>query len=180
MKFSETPLRGAFVIDIDPIADDRGFFSRAFCVDELGEIGLESNVLQANLSWNPACGTLRGMHHQIEPYQETKLVRCTQGALYDVIIDLRPDSATFGQSFGVELTSMNRRALFVPRQFAHGFITLSDNTEAFYLVSQRYQPGSERGIRWDDSYFSIQWPLQPRVISDKDANWPDYMEPIEC
>ncbi|WP_226704811.1 dTDP-4-dehydrorhamnose 3,5-epimerase [Microbulbifer elongatus] len=176
MKFVETPLSGAYIVDIDPISDDRGFFSRAFCIDEFEELGIEGKVLQANLSWNPKAGTLRGMHYQVEPYQETKLVRCTQGALYDVIIDLRKDSSTFGQSYGVELSASNRRALFVPRGFAHGFVTLSDNTEAYYLVSERYQPGSERGIRWSDPRFAIDWPLIPDVISDKDANWPDYSE----
>lgn len=180
MHFTETALQGAFVIDIDPIVDDRGFFSRVFCADEFGELGLERDVLQANLSWNPSRGTLRGMHYQIEPYRETKFVRCIRGALYDVIIDLRPDSATYRQSFGIELTADNRRALFVPRGFAHGFITLSNNTEAFYMVSQRYRPGSERGIRWNDPFFSVQWPLEPSVISDKDAGWPEYTELPQC
>ncbi len=174
MKFIETPLKGAFVIELNKLEDERGYFARTFCTEELKEHGLVPDVLQANMSWNKVRGTLRGMHYQHSPYQETKLIRCTRGALFDVIIDLRPASDTFGKHFGVELTESNQKALFVPRDFAHGFITLEDNTDASYMVSQSYHPGSEGGIRWNDPRFSINWPIEPIVISNKDASWPDY------
>ncbi len=174
MIFVETKLRGAFVIDLDKHQDERGFFARTFCQKELEAHGLISNVAQANTSLSDTRGTLRGMHYQKTPFEETKLVRCTCGALYDVIIDLRPDSPTFRQWIGVELTADNYRMLFVPQQFAHGFITLADHTEATYLVSQFYSPGSELGIRWNDPQFGIQWPIAVQVISEKDANWPDF------
>ena len=174
MIFKETPLAGAYVVDLKRLEDPRGFFARAFCADEFKAHGMVPDVLQANLSWNEKRGTLRGMHYQLAPYQETKFIRCVRGSLYDIIIDLRPDSPTFGKSFGIELTADNRTALFVPRDFAHGFITLQDDTEAIYMVSQTYQPGSEAGIRWNDPGFKLSWPMEPVVISDKDANWPDY------
>lgn len=174
MHFTETKLKGAFILDLNRLEDDRGFFARTFCKDELEAHNLISDVVQANMSWNPKKGTLRGMHYQVDPYQETKLVRCTQGALYDVIIDLRTDSPTYGEWVGVELTAENRRALFVPRDFAHGFVTLEDNTEAFYMVSQSYTPGAESGIRWNDPQFAIEWPIEPTLVSEKDASWDDY------
>ena len=174
MKFTETKLAGAYIIDLNRLEDDRGFFARTFCTQEFEEHNLISDVKQANTSWNEKAGTLRGMHYQVDPFQETKLVRCTRGALYDVIIDLRKDSPTYGEWIGVELTADNRTALFVPRDFAHGFITLEDNTDAFYMVSQSYVPKSEAGIRWDDPQFSIEWPVKPAVISEKDATWEDY------
>jgi dTDP-4-dehydrorhamnose 3,5-epimerase len=176
MKFTETRLSGAYVIELQAIEDDRGFFARTFCRQELADHDLIGDVVQANMSWNKTRGTLRGMHYQYAPYQETKLIRCTRGSLYDVIIDLRPESPTFGEHFGVELSDRNRKALFVPRGFAHGFITLEDDTDAFYMVSQSYQPGSEGGIRWNDPRFGIEWPMKPVVISEKDANWPDFEE----
>ncbi|MCB1754022.1 MAG: dTDP-4-dehydrorhamnose 3,5-epimerase [Gammaproteobacteria bacterium] len=174
MIFTETKLAGAFIIDLKKLEDERGFFARTFCSRELEEHGLISNVEQANMSWNEKAGTMRGMHYQVDPYQETKLVRCTRGALYDVIIDLRKDSPTYREWIGVELTADNRRALFVPRDFAHGFVTLEDNTDAFYMVSQSYVPGAEAGIRWNDPQFAIDWPVKPTVVSEKDANWADY------
>lgn len=174
MKFTETRLPGAYVVDLQKMEDERGFFARAFCRNEFEQHGMVSDVVQANMSWNPTRGTLRGMHYQHHPYQETKFIRCTRGAIYDVIIDLRKGTPGFGQWVGIELTADNRSALFVPRDFAHGFITLTDDTEVLYLVSQSYQPGSEGGIRWDDSRFSIDWPIDPVCISEKDANWPDY------
>lgn len=174
MKFTETRLPDAYVVDLQKMEDERGFFARAFCRSEFEQHGMVPDVVQANMSWNPTRGTLRGMHYQHHPYQETKFIRCTRGAIYDVIIDLRKDSPGYGQWVGVELTADNRSALFVPRDFAHGFITLTDDTEVLYLVSQSYQPGSEGGIRWDDPHFNIDWPIDPVCISEKDANWPDY------
>lgn len=174
MKFTETKLAGAYIIDLNKIEDDRGFFARTFCTQELEDHNLISDVKQANMSWNEKSGTMRGMHYQVDPYQETKLVRCVRGALYDVIIDLRADSPTYGEWVGVELTADNHRALFVPRDFAHGFVTLEDNTDAFYMVSQSYVPNAESGIRWNDPKFAIDWPIQPTLVSEKDANWEDY------
>ncbi len=174
MIFTETKLAGAYIIDLNKMEDERGFFARTFCTQELEEHSLISDIKQANMSWNEKRGTLRGMHYQVNPYQETKLIRCTRGALYDVIIDLRSDSPTYRQWIGVELTADNRRALFVPKDFAHGFITLEDNTDAFYMVSQSYVPGAEEGIRWNDPQFEIVWPIEPDCISEKDANWADY------
>lgn len=176
MHFIETKLQGAFILDLQKIQDERGFFARTFCTNELNEHGLISDVQQANMSWNETKGTLRGMHFQLAPYQETKLIRCTRGSIFDVIIDLRKDSATYQQWIGVELSAANRKALFVPRDFAHGFVTLDDDSEVFYMVSQSYQPGSESGIRWNDPQFKIEWPIEPKMISEKDANWPDFVE----
>jgi dTDP-4-dehydrorhamnose 3,5-epimerase len=174
MKFTETKLKGAFVVEIDKLADDRGFFGRSWCRKEFEAQGLTARMLQANVSFNRKKGTLRGMHYQIAPYQESKLIRCTRGAIYDVIIDLRPESPTYKQWAGVELTANNFTLFFVPEDFAHGFITLMDNTEITYQVSQFYSPGSEKGIRYNDPRFNIQWPLEVSVISDKDSNWPDF------
>jgi dTDP-4-dehydrorhamnose 3,5-epimerase len=175
VEFAETKLRGACIIEIEKLKDERGFFARTWCRKEFEAHGLTSSVVQANVSFNKKKGTLRGMHYQIAPYEEAKLVRCTRGAIYDVIIDLRPGSPTYKQWFGVDLTAENYQMLYVPENFAHGFQTLSDNTEVTYQVSQFYTPGSERGIRWDDPAFSISWPLKIQVISDKDTSWPDYI-----
>ena len=177
MIFNETELKGAFIIGLERHQDDRGFFARTFCQKELEAHGLISDVAQANMSLSKTRGTLRGMHYQKSPFEETKLVRCTQGALYDVIIDLRPDSPTFKKWIGVELTADNYRMLFVPKNFAHGFITLTGDTEVTYMVSQFYAPGAELGIRWNDPQFGIQWPLDAQVISEKDAGWPDFPSP---
>ena len=174
MIFHETGLKGAFVIDIEKLEDHRGFFARAWCRKEFEAHHLVSKIRQANVSYNKAKGTLRGMHYQASPYEETKLVRCTNGAIYDVIIDLRPASPTHAQWFGVELTAGNYKMLYVPENFAHGFLTLTDDTEVTYQVSQFYTPGSERGIRWNDPAFNIDWPVEVIVISEKDKNWPDY------
>jgi dTDP-4-dehydrorhamnose 3,5-epimerase len=172
--FSETKLKGAFVIEIQKLTDNRGFFARSWCQNEFSEHGLTARILQVNISYNIKKGTLRGMHYQATPYEETKLVRCTKGAIYDVIIDLRPDSPTYSQWIGVHLTADNYKMLYVPENFAHGFQVLEDNTEATYQVSQFYTPGSERGIRWDDPKFGIDWPMEVRVISEKDESWPLY------
>lgn len=168
MIFTETPLKGAYVIDIEKIEDDRGFFGRSFCQKEFEKHGLEKQLVQANVSYNKKKGTLRGMHYQVFPYEETKLVRCTGGAIYDVIVDLRDDSPTYKQWFGVELTAHNLRMLYVPKHFAHGFITLEDHSSVNYMVSQFYAPGSERGIKYDDPQFGINWPVEIQVISEKD------------
>ncbi|MCK4826502.1 dTDP-4-dehydrorhamnose 3,5-epimerase, partial [bacterium] len=153
MIFTETQLRGAYIIEIEKLKDNRGFFARTWCQKEFEEHGLTPRVVQANVSSNKKKGTLRGMHYQIAPYEETKLVRCTRGAIYDVIIDLRPASPTYTQWVGVELTADNYKMLYVPENFAHGFQTLEDNTEVTYQVSQFYTPGSESGIRWGDPAF---------------------------
>ena len=176
MKFHKTELDGAWIIELEKLEDNRGFFARAWCEKEFEDHGLVTTVAQANNSWNTKAGTLRGMHYQVAPYEETKLVRCTRGALYDVIVDLRPDSPTYRQWIGVELTEDNYRMLYVPANFAHGFITLQDNTEAIYFVSQAYTPGAERGLRWNDPAFNIQWPRAVEIISEKDANWADFQD----
>jgi dTDP-4-dehydrorhamnose 3,5-epimerase len=172
MHFSETPLCGAFVIGLEERRDHRGFFARAFCSREFNDHGINNRVVQANVSHNFRAGTLRGMHYQIPPAAETKFLRCTRGAIYDVIVDLRADSPTRGQHFGVELSAVNRSALFVPEGFAHGFITLEDDSEVFYLVSEFYAPDCERGLRFDDPALGIAWPRPVVEVSDKDRSWP--------
>lgn len=174
MRFTPTPLPGAYLIDIEPRGDERGFFARAFCRNEFAEHGLETGFVQVNNSLTARQGTLRGMHYQLEPAAEVKLVRCIAGALWDAIIDLRPQSPSFGRWFGAELSAENRRMMYAPRGFAHGFITLSDNVEALYMVSAFYAPERERGIRWNDPRFAIAWPIAPVVLSDKDRDQPDF------
>ncbi len=174
MIFAETKLSGAFIIDLEPRSDDRGFFARTFCAREFEEHGLKTTVAQANMSYNHRKATMRGLHYQLPPAAETKLVRCVRGAIYDVIIDLRPESPTYMQHIGVELTQDNHRALYVPEMFAHGFITLADEVEVMYQVGEFYSPGYERGIRYDDPAFGIDWPLPVAVISEKDAAWPPF------
>ncbi len=174
MIFTETPLKGAFLIDLEKRGDERGFFARAFCAKEFAAHGLATHFVQVNNSLSATKGTLRGMHYQLAPKAETKLVRCIRGALFDVILDLRRGSPTFGRSFGAELTADNRRMMYVPKGFAHGFITLSDAAESFYLVDEFYAPEFERGVRWNDPKFNIQWPIQPVVISDKDRAHRDF------
>jgi dTDP-4-dehydrorhamnose 3,5-epimerase len=175
VRFLETALRGSFIIELQPQADERGFFARAWCANEFEEHGLQTRMVQANLSGNRTRGTLRGLHYQVAPYEEAKLVRCIRGAIFDVIVDLRVESPTYGQWIGVELTAENRRMLYVPERFAHGFQSLEDDTEIFYQVSQFYTPGAERGIRWDDPSLAIAWPYaEHRVISPKDQSWPAF------
>jgi dTDP-4-dehydrorhamnose 3,5-epimerase len=174
MIFTETPLAGAYVIDLEKRGDDRGFFARAFCEREFGAHGLVTHFVQINNSLSSQHGTLRGMHYQLSPKAETKVVRCVRGGLHDVILDLRSDSPTFGQSFGADLTAENRRMMYVPKGFAHGFFTLTDDTEAIYLVDEFYAPEHERGVRWDDPKFAIRWPSIPNVLSDKDKNQRDF------
>ena len=175
MLFEETSLPGAFVIELERREDERGFFARSWCAREYAEQGLDTRLVQANLSWNPRQGTLRGMHFQRAPLAEVKVVRATRGAIYDVIIDLRPDSSTFKKWIGVELTAENRRALYVPEGFAHGFQTLVPDCEVHYLVTEFYTPSAEGGVRWNDPAFGIEWPDPMHAfLSEKDAGWPDF------
>lgn len=176
MKFTETPLKGAWVLDLEPRGDERGYFARAFCRKEFEAHGLEPKVVQSNVSYSRDAGTMRGMHWQKAPAEETKLMRCVRGSIYDVIIDLRPDSLTFLQHFGIELSATNRKMLFVPRGFAHGFMTLVDGSETLYMVSEFYTPECEDGLRYDDPKFDIKWPMAATVVSDKDLSWPLYEE----
>lgn len=172
MIFVPTPLEGAFVVDLKRVEDDRGFFARSFCRDEFRAHGLNPEVSQCNVSFNQRRGTLRGMHFQADPHAEDKLVRCTRGAIWDVIIDLRADSRGYRKWFGVELSAASRRALYVPKGFAHGFQTLADDTEVLYMMSEAYHPGSARGVRWDDPAFGIDWPVASTGMSDKDRSYP--------
>jgi dTDP-4-dehydrorhamnose 3,5-epimerase len=173
--FTETELPGAYVIDLERREDERGFFARAWCADEFAQHGLSTKLVQANLSFNVQKGIVRGMHFQVEPHAEDKLVRCTRGAIYDVIIDLRPESDTYKRWLGVELDADSRRALYVPQGFAHGYQTLAPDTETFYLVSEWYTPDAERGVRWDDPAFGIEWPDPANaILSEKDRSWPDF------
>jgi dTDP-4-dehydrorhamnose 3,5-epimerase len=172
--FTETPLPGAFVIEPEPLEDSRGLFARTWCRREFGARGLETRIAQCSTSLNKKKGTLRGMHYQAPPFVETKLVRCTRGAMYDVIIDLRQDSPTFMRHFGLVLTSDNRKMLYVPSGFAHGFQTLEDDTEVFYQISEFYSPEHGRGVRWDDPAFAIRWPDDDRIIVDRDRSYPNF------
>lgn len=172
MIFTATPLAGAMVLDLERREDSRGFFARTFCADEFAAHGLLPRVVQCNVSYNDEAGTMRGMHYQIPPAAETKLVRCTRGAIYDVIVDLRTESPTYLQHFGVELSEHNRRALFVPELFAHGYLALTGGAEVTYQVGEFYTPGAERGLRYDDPALAIEWPMPITVISEKDAGWP--------
>jgi dTDP-4-dehydrorhamnose 3,5-epimerase len=174
MIFTEAKLPGAYIVDLAPHYDERGFFSRSWCQREFQEHGLNPNLVQCNISFNKARGTLRGMHLQLAPFGEAKLVRCTRGKILDVIIDLRSASPTYLQWLGVELSAENHRALFVPEGFAHGFQTLEDDSEIFYQMSEFFSPECSRGVRWNDSTFAIYWPLPVSVISDKDASLPNF------
>jgi len=175
MTFRELELPGAFLIELDRIEDERGFFARTFCRDEFAEHGLATEIVQANTAFNRRKGTLRGMHFQAAPHEEAKLVRCTRGAVYDVIVDLRRDSPTFTRWVSVELTVENDTMLYVPEGFAHGYQTLEDETETSYLMSQRYEPSSGRGVRWDDPAFGIEWPDEgDRTMNERDRTWPDF------
>jgi len=176
MNFHATPIRGAYVIELDRQNDDRGYFARAFCREEFAARGLRTDIVQANTSLSRRRHTLRGLHYQLPPAAEVKIVRCTRGAVHDVILDLRRSSATFGKHFGMELSADNGRGLYVPEGFAHGYLTLTDNAEVFYLVTAAYRGDCERGIRWDDPKFAIDWPARPAVISEKDAALPDFDE----
>ena len=174
MIFKPTKLAGACVIEIERRSDERGFFARTFCEREFADNGLPARFPQCNLSFNQSAGTLRGMHYQAAPLREAKLVRCSRGGIYDVIVDLRVDSPTRFDWIGVELTADNASALFVPEGFAHGYITLTDGAEVFYHMSEFYRAEGARGVRWNDPRFDIRWPLTPAVISERDATYPDF------
>jgi dTDP-4-dehydrorhamnose 3,5-epimerase len=174
MKFLSTPVSGAFIIELEKKDDGRGFFARLYCRNEFKRAGLEQSYVQINNSLSVQKGTLRGLHYQVEPHGEAKVVRCISGELWDVIVDLRSNSASFGQWFGAELTATNRQMLYVPKGCAHGFITLDDNTEILYLVSSFYAAEAERGVRWNDPFFAIKWPIAPTVISEKDRLLSDF------
>ncbi len=175
MIFNKTKLDGAYVIEPERLEDHRGFFARVWCENEFSKHGLNSALLQCNIAFNYKKDILRGMHYQVAPYQEVKLVRCTQGSIFDVIVDLRPDSSSYKDWVGVELNAENRHMLYVPEGFAHGYLTLQDNSEVFYQVSQAYTPEAERGLRWDDPAFNIAWPYTDDLtISGKDKAWSYY------
>jgi len=172
MIFTESPLPGAFLVDLELLTDDRGFFARAYCLDEFAAQGLNTPLRQCSVSYNARKGTLRGLHYQAAPHEEHKLVRCTSGAIFDVIVDIRPHSGHYRQWFGTELSSQNRRAMFIPPGFAHGFLTLSADAELYYMISVPHAPEHAQGFRWSDPAFGIQWPFPPSVISARDAAYP--------
>lgn len=174
MIFTPTALPGAFIIEPDKREDDRGFFARVWCQQEFEAHGLNPRLMQCNISFNRYKGTLRGLHYQAAPYEEARLVRCTMGAIYDVMLDLCPTSPTFKQHVAVTLTAQNRKMVYVPEGFAHGFLTLEDNTEISYQMSEVYEVAYARGCRWNDPAFGIPWPAEIRLISDRDRNFPDF------
>jgi dTDP-4-dehydrorhamnose 3,5-epimerase len=175
MIFKEAGLFGAFVVEMEKLEDKRGFFGRAWCAREFEHHNIPVNILQCNVSFNKKKGTIRGMHYQVAPHEEVKLVMCKKGSIYDVIIDLRPRSATYRKWIGIELTDDNYNMLVVPKGCAHGYQTLVDNAEVFYMVSEYYSPSSEQGVRWNDEIFDIKWrDIGTQILSDKDRNWPDY------
>jgi dTDP-4-dehydrorhamnose 3,5-epimerase len=174
MIFRETKISGAYIIDLEPVSDARGFFARLWCRDEFREYGLQTNFVQANTTLSREKGTLRGLHYQVAPHAEAKLVRCIRGAVYDVAVDVRAGSDTFGNWTGVELTQNNRSMFYVPEGCAHGYLSLTDSAEASYLTTAVYSPATERGIRYDDPSFDIVWPSPVRVVSEKDQSWSDF------
>jgi dTDP-4-dehydrorhamnose 3,5-epimerase len=175
MRFTNTTVEGAWLVDIEPLRDERGFFARTWCQREFAEHGCEEALAQANLAYTAHRGTLRGLHFQLAPHQEAKLVRAIRGAIYVVALDLRHDSATYRRWYAAELSADNRRMLYVPRGCAQGYQTLADDTEVFYQMSAFYEPAAARGVRYDDPGFKIEWPLEVVAISDKDRSWPDYV-----
>jgi dTDP-4-dehydrorhamnose 3,5-epimerase len=176
--FTETGIKGAFIIDLAKAEDERGFFARSWCEREFKEHGLNPRLVQCNISYNHKAGTLRGMHFQAQPFEEAKLVRCTRGGIHDVIVDLRPSSPSYGGHVAVTLTVENRKMLYVPEGFAHGFLTLEEGTEVFYQMSEFYAPECARGFRWNDPAFAIPWPAPVQVISQRDMTYPDFQKPI--
>ena len=182
MIFAETHLKGAYIIEPEKRCDERGFFARSWCEKEFSNHNLNARTVQCNISFNKRKGTLRGMHYQIAPSAETKLIRCTQGAIYDVIIDLRPASSTFKQYVAETLTARDHKMLYVPEGFAHGFVTLEDNSEVFYQMSAFYAPQHARGVRWNDPAFGIEWPIRQPIMADRDRDYPDFraVEFVEC
>jgi dTDP-4-dehydrorhamnose 3,5-epimerase len=177
MLFTPTKLKGAFIIEPYLLKDERGFFARSWCRKEFEAHGLNPRLVQCDISFNKVKGTLRGMHYQIAPHEEAKLVRCTRGSIYDVIVDLRSNSTTFKDYFAIMLAADTYKMLYVPEGFAHGFLTLEDNTEVFYQMSEFYSPEHARGFRWNDATFAIEWPFPPIVISDRDRSYPDFIPP---
>lgn len=171
MKYTETRLKGAFVIELEKREDERGFFARVFDKKELKKIGVDFDVVEASISLSKKKGTMRGMHWQKDPYWEAKIIRCTRGKIFDVIVDLRPESETFKQWFGIEIDAENRKMVYVPKGFAHGFVTLEDNTEIHYQMDQVYSPESATGFKWDDKEFAIEWPIKPTIVSKNDNSW---------
>ena len=178
MIFHQTGFAGLHLVDIEPRSDSRGFFARTWCQREFDEAGLDSRLVQCSISHNVRRGTLRGMHYQAAPFEETKLVRCTAGAILDVVIDLRPGSDTFLSHYAVELTAENRRALYIPPGFAHGFQTLADGTDVFYQMTEFFAPGYARGVRWNDPRFGIPWPIPEPIILDRDDSYPDFVPDV--
>jgi dTDP-4-dehydrorhamnose 3,5-epimerase len=174
MLFTESIVKGAFVVDLERLEDERGFFARSWCQREFEALGLSACIAQCNVSLNRQRGTLRGIHYQAAPHEEAKLVRCTRGAIYDVVLDLRPTSDTFLRHQGVVLSAENQRALYVPEGCGHGFLTLQDDTEVFYQMSQFYEPSAARGVRWNDRAFNIGWPEPVQLISERDRLFPDF------
>ena len=174
MTFHQTNLMGVIEVRLDPKTDERGFFARTWCESEFKAHGLNSTLVQCNVSFNERKGTLRGMHYQMAPFEESKLVRCTSGAIYDVVLDLRRQSPTFKRWIAVTLTAQNRNAIYVPEGCAHGFVTLEDHTEVFYQMSEFYSAASARGVRWDDPAFRIEWPEKVEVLSGRDRTYPDF------
>lgn len=174
MKFTPTPVHGAYVIDVNRIGDDRGYFGRLWCEKEMREQGLVAVIRQSNIGFSPQAGTLRGLHYQRPPHQEVKIVRCTRGRVFDVVVDLRPDSPTYCQWHGVELNPDNGSMLYVPEGCATGYLTLEDDSEIYYNTSEFYAPQHATGVRWDDPAFGIEWPGEIRVLSDNDKRWPDF------
>jgi dTDP-4-dehydrorhamnose 3,5-epimerase len=176
MEFLKTKLKGAYIIKLEPVEDERGFFARTFCKKEFLNNGIDFDIAQCNISYNRKKSTFRGMHYQASPHQEAKLVTCSQGAICDIIIDLRPKSPTFCQWVSLELSPENHKMFYVPKDFAHGYQTLTDNAVVLYFVSEFYHQSSEKVVRWDDPAFKIKWPLKPEIISDKDFNCPDFVK----
>ncbi len=174
MKFTETPIGGVLLVDLEPVHDERGFFARMYCEEEFRSRGLEPRIAQSSMAHNARKGTLRGMHFQRDPHAEVKLVRCTSGSVYDVVIDLRPGSPTFRHWFGTELTARNRRMLYIPHGIAHGYQSLEDETEISYQMSTPYLPEAAAGVRWDDPAFAVRWPLEVTAITERDRSYPDF------
>lgn len=179
MFFNETKLKNAFIIELEKLEDERGFFARAWDTKKFEEHGLNSKLTQCNISFNKKKGTLRGMHYQLPPHAEAKLIRCTKGKIFDVIIDLRTNSPTFTKFISVELSDTNHKMIYVPEGFAHGFQTLEDNSEIFYQVTHEYSPNHEGGLRWNDQTFGIKWPIEHKIISEKDCNWKSFKTGID-
>lgn len=179
MKFTETRLPGAFMIELEPKTDERGFFARSWCHDEFSAHGLSIRVVQCNIGYSTRAGTIRGIHYQQDPHAEAKVVRCTSGALYDVIIDLRCESPTYGKWHACKLSAAGRNMIYIPEGFGHGYQTLADNTEIFYQTSEFYHPESATGVRYDDPAFGIDWPLEVTSISETDRSWPDFVS-LDC